>query len=252
MPRFFLVILLFLFSGKVILSQDIAPQIWSNIGVAWNINDQYSWRNTATYSVLLSNDYPWDEFALSSIGVYKFHHFFEATFGVHTARTRQTQSLSSYEIRPFLGFRATTNSSKRWIISNATRFEVRQLIYSDVDRTLSFRFRNRTYAALAITKPSMESNINNLFVFGYFEAFLNLGQEVRERFFNLFKYKIGLAYKINEHWGVNLGLIYQDSRDNVLEPTNLPATFITNYVVEWGIVYTIGPKQKLKNEKPDQ
>lgn len=220
--------------------------------MAWNINDHYSWRNTASYSILFSSEYPWDEFALSSVGVYKFKRFFEATLGFYTARTRQTLSLSSYELRPFVGFRATTNNSKRWLISNISRFEMRQLIYSDVDHSLSFRFRNRTYAALALTKTSMAENSNNLFVFGYFEGFLNFGQEVRERFFSLFKYKLGLGYRINENWGVNLGLIYQDSRDNTVEPSQLPTNLITNYVVEWGIGYTIGPKNKLKNEKQGQ
>lgn len=84
---------------------------------------------------------------------------------------------------------------------------------------------------------------NNLFVFGYFEAFFNFGQEVRERFFNQFKYKLGLGYRLNTHWGFNLGVIYQDATNNVILPTQTPTNLITNYIIDWGIVYVITSKK---------
>ena len=98
----------------------------------------------------------------------------------------------------------------------------------------------------------MDINKNRLFIYGYFEAFFNFGQEVRERFFNQFKYKLGLAYRINPHWGVDLGVIYQDAKDNVVTPSQLPTNLITNYVLDWGVVYIIPASGKPKNEKPGQ
>ncbi len=235
----FLLILTLIVFNKILKSQDIAPQIWSNVGVAWNINEHFSWRNTGAFNILLSDEYPWHEFTLTSTGVYKFKKYFEATLGVYTARTKQSLSLNSYEVRPFIGFRASTNSKKRWLISNLSRFETRQIFYSDVEHSLSFRFRNRTSASVSINKPSMLTAKNNLFAFGYFEAFYNFGQEVRERFFNQFKYKFGIGYRLNTSWGFNLGIIYQDAKDNVIEPSNLPTNLITNYILDWGIVYVI-------------
>lgn len=238
--------------GKVVISQSFAPQIWNNVGVSWNIDNHFAWRNNVSYNVLLSSDYPWDELTFSSTGVYKFERFFEATLGVYTARARQTQSLRSYEVRPFIGFRAATNNSKRWYITNLSRFEMRQLFYSDANQNLNFRFRNRTYVALSLNKSSMDINTNRLFIFGYFEAFFNFGQEVRERFFDQFKYKLGLAYRISPYWGVNLGVIYQDAKDNVTTPSQLPTNLITNYVIDWGVVYIIPASGKPKNEKQAQ
>lgn len=236
-------ILGFLVVSKTLKSQAIAPQIWSNVSVAWNINEHFSWRNTVAYNVLLSEEFPWHEFTLTSTGVYKFEKHFEVTLGVYTSRTKQSLSLNSYEVRPFVGFRASTNSEKRWFVSNLSRFETRQIIYSDVDHSLSFRFRNRTSATVSLNKPSMTTAENNLFIFGYFEAFFNIGQEVRERFFNQFKYKLGLGYRLNTSWGFNMGVIYQNATNNVVVPTHPLTNLITNYVIEWGIVYVIASKK---------
>jgi len=238
-----IVLLLLLVTGigiKSLNSQDIAPQVWSNAGVAWNINEHFAWRNYVAYNVLISNEYPWDEFTITSTGAYRFKRFFEATFGVYTARTRQTESIKSFEIRPFAGFRASTNNTKRWLISNLSRLEMRRMFYSGKENSTSFRFRNRTYAGVSLNKTSISVGKNNLVLFGYFEAFFNFGQEVRERFFNQFKYKMGFAYRLNNSWGFDLGVIYQDAKNNVKIPTQAPTNQITYFIIEWGLVFVIG------------
>lgn len=85
---------------------------------------------------------------------------------------------------------------------------------------------------------------NNLFLFGSFEAFFNLGQEVRERFFNQFKYKIGLGYRLSYPWRFDIGVIYQDSKNTTGEPINPTANIITKYILEWGVAYIIPPKKR--------
>ncbi len=229
--------------GSSLMSQVIAPQLWNNASVGWNINDKFSWRNSTAYNVLLSNETPWAEITFTSTAVFKFHHFMEASAGVYTARTKQTIELFSYEFRPFIGFRISTGNEKRWQISNLSRLEMRQFIYSDVENDFGFRFRNRTYAAVSLNKPSMAINRNRLILYGYFEAFFSIGQEVRERFFNLFKYKMGLAYRLNDNWGFDLGIIYQDARNNVVLPAQAPTNLITKYIINWGIVYVITSKK---------
>jgi hypothetical protein len=242
---FFISIFLFGFAVfiKPLKSQDIAPQIWTNASVAWVINDRFSWRNNAAYNVLVSSEFPWDEITLTSTGVFKFANFFEATTGIYSALTKQTGSLSSFEVRPFIGFRASTNIEKRWLLSNLSRLELRYLNYSDGNsNNVSLRFRNRTIISVSLIKKTMSINKNNLFVFGYFEAFFNFRTEVRERFFNQFKYKLGLGYRINYHWGIDFGVIFQDATNNVTDPVVLPTTLITNYIFEWGVRFVIGPK----------
>ena len=78
---------------------------------------------------------------------------------------------------------------------------------------------------------------------GYFEAFLNLGDEIKERFFNQFKYKVGVGYRHDFSWRIDAGLIYQDAKDNVDAPTQLPTNQITNFIFEYTIYYLIPAKK---------
>ena len=98
----------------------------------------------------------------------------------------------------------------------------------------SYNERHWVSAAIALV---------GLFVFGYFEGFFNFGQEVRERFFTQFKYKLGFGYRINFHWGLDIGILYQDATNNVVEPVLLPTTLTTNYIFEWGVRFIIGSNE---------
>jgi len=86
-------------------AQDIAPQIWNNASFNWNINDRFALRNTLAYNVLLSEEFPWNEITFSTNGVYIFQKHLEASLGLYLASTNQSVNLSSFETRPYHGFR---------------------------------------------------------------------------------------------------------------------------------------------------
>jgi hypothetical protein len=65
---------------------------------------------------------------LTSTGAFRFANLFEVTAGIYSALTKQTGSLSSFELRPFVGFRVSSNFEKRWMISNLSRLEFDILI----------------------------------------------------------------------------------------------------------------------------
>lgn len=113
---------------------------------------------------------------------------------------------------PHIGFRVFTNTDKRWYISNLSRMEVRFFTYSDRKMEIGYRFRNRTSIVVSLNRQSMV-NDNNLFLFGYFAAFYNFETEIRERFFNRFKYKLGFGYRLSYPWQFDFGLIYQDTKN---------------------------------------
>ena len=174
-----------------------------------------------------------------------FHHFMEATLGFYMAGTQQSEELRSYEYRPHIGFRVFTNNSKRWFVTNLSRLELRKFRYTDGTSDLAFRFRNRTYGVVALNKKSMIAN-KTLFLFGYFEAFYNFENEVKERFFNQFKYKLGLGYRHSYYWHFTIGAIYQDARNNIEGPSQLPVIVNTDWIFEWAVIYVFPPKKKKK------
>lgn len=102
---------------------------------------------------------------------------------------------------------------------------------------------------VSLNKKTMVEN-NNLYLLGYFEVFYNFDDEVQERFFDLWKYKIGLGYRLSYKWRFDLGFVFQDSRNTIEQPVNLPTNIITNYVIEWGIAFII--PEKIKKEKQTQ
>jgi hypothetical protein len=186
---------------------------------------------------------PWNEMTGMASGNFHFHRFMEADAALYFARVKQNNTLSSFEYRPSTGFRIFSNPLKRWLVVNGSRIELRFFRYSDRTTDLTFRFRNRTNAAVSLTRSSMADK-RNLFLFGYFELFYNFGMEVRERFFNQFKYKLGLGYRLSDTWRFHLGMIYQDAVDNVVEPAQMPVEIDTRYIFEWGIVYVIPMRQE--------
>ena len=221
----------------------ISPQLWNNVYVGWNITDKFILRNALAYNVLIASEVPWSELTYSVSGVYRFHRFMEANAGLYLARTKQISNLKSSELRPFAGFRVFTNDEKRWQLTNLSRFEMRSMIYSDQKIAFGFRFRNRTYAAVSLIKPTMVSD-QNLFLFGYFEAFFSFGQEIRERFFNQFKYKLGFVYRLSYNWRFDIGLIYQDANSTAIIPIHPTRNEITYFILEWGVAYIIPVKKR--------
>lgn len=238
-------IILICFSTLNVLGQqdDVQPQLWSNLYIGWDASDKFILRNGIAYNFLVSKDAPWSELTVFSNAVFTFHRFMEATAGVYISGSRQSEKLRSFEYRPNVGIRFFTNPSKRWMVTNLSKFEMRIFRYSDGQNDLVFRFRNRIYGIVSLNKHAI-SDDKNLFLFGYVEAFNNFGEEVRERFFYQFKYKLGLTYRLSFPWRFNIGVIYQDSRDNIEGPAQLPVVVNTKWILEWGVAYIIPAKKK--------
>jgi hypothetical protein len=230
--------LIFYFSVSKLQSQDIAPQIWNNANLIWNIDDQFAFGSSISYNVLLSQEFPWHEINFTGMGVYAFKSYFEFIFGLYLAQTKQSLNLSSFETRPYFGLRLFSNNQRRLMISNLSRLELRHFRYSDKTKDFGARFRNRTILSFAINRKSMASS-KNLFALGYIEAFYSFDNEIKERFFNQFKYKLGLGYRFTSSWIVSVGAIYQDAVNTAAEPSLAPTTLTTNYVFDWGVTYII-------------
>ena len=228
-------------------SDGVSPQLWNNGYVLWNVSERFDFRGALSYNVLLNKTVPWNEISATAAGAWKFHRFMDASLGIYMARSLESSELKSFEYRPFIGFRLFTDNKRRWLISNRSRFEIRTFVYSDESNDFTFRFRNLTYASISLNKREM-TMFNNLFVFAYFEVFYNFEKEVQERFFDLFKYKIGLGYRLDKNWRFDLGFVNQDSRNTIEIPSQLPSDVITRYVIEWSIAYTIPSKHREQNK----
>jgi len=216
-----------------------SPQIYNNLFVGWPIKNQFALRSELSYNFLYLDPAAWNELSASSTLAKGFKGIFEGTAGLYYARVQQNENLSNWELRPIPGFRIFSNTEKRFRIGNYSRMEFRYLVYSDNENDGTARFRNRTTFALSLNQASISATTKNLFVFMYFEAFHNFDDDTRERFFKQSKIKLGLAYRIDAKWSIDLGAIYLDSDNNLEVPAQLPTVVDTNYIIEWQLAYRI-------------
>jgi len=117
------------------------------------------------------------------------------------------------------------------------------MIYSDQQNTFGFRLRNTTLVTTSLNKGSVIED-KTLNLFGSVEFFYNSNDDLRERFVNQIKYKLGLAFRLSFTWRFDIGLMYQDAKNNVPLPSQYPTTLVSNYVLELGVGYFIGGKKK--------
>lgn len=225
-----------------------APQLYNNLSALWNINDRFSFGGNIALNYVLNKNYYWRERAFTATLVYHLRKKIDVTGGAYSSFVNQNEYLKSREVRGVLGLRFFRPSTHRFVVSNFSRLEFRTLFYSDGDNNFTIRARNLTHLFFSLTKKKMNLR-NNLFLLSYFELFYNFQSDVRERFFNLYKVKLGAGYRFNIPISIDLGLIYQDSEENDGLPVNLPVNYDTHFILEWRVVYFFNDmKEKQKAE----
>ena len=240
--RIFIILVLFQLQLKA-QDKTVRPQLWNNLYLGWEINDRFSLQNSLAYNVLLSQEVKWQEFSNSISSTANLTNWFAGTAGLYVSKTQQIDEIWSSEVRPFASIRFLTLPGKRWRISNRSRFEWRNIFYSKIKDNSSLRFRNRTSFSVSLIKSEIIAD-NNLSLYGFFEFFHNFDKNVQERFFTQSKTKLGFYYRKNFHWRFDLGFMYQDAKSSIVEATILPTNYITNYIIDWGIIYIIATKKK--------
>jgi len=234
-----LAIQLILMSAQLGLAQSdgTSPQFWNNAGFGWTINERFSQSNEVSFNFLADKEFTWKEVAYWGNVEYAINPILEGMAGLYMASTDQDLDFRTNEVRPFLGLRIHSSVMKRFSIANLSRFEFRFMHNKDNGWNPTFRFRNRTTAAVALNKPSLAA-VKMLSVFGFFEIFSN-AERVEERFFKQLKYKVGLAYRFTSSWRMNIGTIFQQSENTIAQPILLPTEVVTNVIIELGVSYRL-------------
>lgn len=216
----------------------IQPQYWNNLTIDLGISEKLLLTNTLSYNVLINKELPWSEVSNNVTANYSISYFLVGTGGLYFAHTKQSNTLTTIELRPYLGVKLFSDLEKRWIIGNLSRMELRNLSYSDNTNNSTFRFRNRTTSAIAINRTSMLED-NTLSIFAYVEAFHNFEKDVVERYFTTLKYKPGIAYRFSPKWRINIGALFNNARSTIVDPSLTPTNVVTNIILEWGVTYAM-------------
>ena len=242
---FFFLCLIFYLIPKIMTAQidtDV-PILNHNFTLRYIADEKNSLAFNLAYDHSLSEDFIWNEIALNSVYIRAMNNFINVSGGLYINHVTQDRELTSNELRPYASFRIYRPNKYKFMVSNLSRLEVRFLTFSDDDYEWAGRFRNMTHVFYSLNRSAVLAD-RNFILFGYAEWFANF-EKTRERFFNLFKGKLGMAYRLNFQWACDLGVIYQDTKDNVDGPAVLPVIYNTDFIFEWRISYTILSKQLL-------
>jgi hypothetical protein len=186
-----LILTMCLFGIKVLGQNDgFKPQIWNNASIGWISEKGFSLMNTFSYNVLLSQDAPWNEFSNAFSTAYTFNPYISVIGGFYVARTKQSTTLSSSELRPTLALSLSTNVENRWRVANNSKFVFSFLNYTDDSQDNTLRFRNRTLLTVAVKESNLLQD-GSIVLFSYFEIFHNFEESTVERFFTTAKVKLG-------------------------------------------------------------
>lgn len=242
-----LVFILFIYCSfsalNLLKAQKIVdPQLYNNLAVSVDLSSKWTIFNQFSFNVLMSDKSLWNETSILSIPSYRINKNISAIGGFYISYVNQNKTLSSLELRPSFGIIFSSTLNHRFSIGNTSRIEFRFMNYSDADKDFTLRFRNRTDLIVSLIKPKINMN-KNLFLFAHFEIYYNFEENIRERFYNIYRIKLGLGYRLSFPWRFSLGVLYQDSELNIGEPTNQPTNVITNYIFEWRVIYVIDAKK---------
>ena len=88
---FFCLFIRFALKGQ---DNSIRPQLWNNLYLVKNINEKLAFRNALAFNVLLSNDYPWNEYSYSGAVSYDLKPWINGSAGLYLSSTRQSENLT--------------------------------------------------------------------------------------------------------------------------------------------------------------
>jgi len=130
--------------------------------------------------------------------------------------TRQKEGVTTVEWRPNIGFRINF-FQQSWTLRTNARLESRNIHYKETNETLNtLRFRVRLELIYPITNPS-QRDPKTLYGLTDFEVFADVaGDEVEERFSNRNRFRLGLGWRQDLEWRVELIYTRQNSK-NTLE-----------------------------------
>ncbi len=207
-------------------AQDaVTGQVWTDFLLDWYVRGDHLVEFELGPKVLFSGGQRWAELTLTPAYEYVVGHYFELVARTLFSLVRQNNTLSTFEIRPIIGFRLyiLSASSHRVMVRDFNRVESRNIRYDDTDDWEStWRYRNRLEAQIAINHAHLADD-HTLYLLTDAELFVNLGRAAEERFNDNWRFRAGLGYRIKYEWRIELLYTAQLSRDTLLsdfEQTN--------------------------------
>ena len=198
--------------------EEVTGQIWVDFLTDWYVTSHHLLELEVGPKLLFSGGQRWAELTLTPAYEWVAAPRFELVVRTLFSWVRQNQALSTFEIRPILGFRlyALQASEHRFMVRDFNRVESRNIRYDrSGDWDTTWRYRNRLEAQIAINHEHLADD-HTLYLLADAELFVNLGRAAEERFNDNWRIRGGLGYRLKYEWRFELLYTLQLSRDTLL------------------------------------
>jgi hypothetical protein len=197
--------------------EEVTGQAWVDFVTDWYVRSHHLLELEVGPKTLFSGGEWWGELTLTPAYEWVAAPRFELVVRTLLSWVRQNNELSTFEIRPVLGFRlyALQASAHRLMIRDFNRVESRNIWYDEArDWDSTWRYRNRLEFQLAINHKHL-ADAHTLYLLTDAEVFVNLSKAAEERFNDNWRFRAGLGYRIKYEWRVELIYILQITRDTL-------------------------------------
>ena len=197
---------------------EVTGQAWVDFLTDWYVTSEHLVELEVGPKVLFSGGQQWSELTLTPAYEFVAGPRFELVVRTLFSWVRQNKALSTFEIRPILGFRVyiLQPSEHRFMVRDFNRVESRNIWY-DTNRAwdTTWRYRNRLEAQVAINHDHLADD-HTLYLLADAEAFVNLGRAAEERFNDNWRIRSGFGYRLKYEWRFELLYTLQLSKDTLL------------------------------------
>ena len=206
-------------------------QFWSSAMIDWNFEPIWLAELEFNYNQLLSDGEPWREYSIQPSIEYYPSRSFDLLAGVYLTDTKQNSQEDTREIRPFAGFRWNiVKPEKRVFFRAQSKLEYRYFTSREEGASKrAIRIRNRLDIFIPITGQSYVSD-NDLYGLAFSEVFVNIDDNIDERYKGTFRQYLGLGYRFSYEWRSELQYVLQLSRDSITDD-NFDTTSNVIYII---------------------
>ena len=207
-------VLIFGFSPTIVSGQSTSEQIWFEYLINYAFANSFNLENAFKYSTVL--DAPrWQSFEFTPTLDYSLTPHVDISFATAIERTDQTESFSTFEVRPVLGTRIHITPHRRILTRALIRQEQRNIQNLETkDWDNSWRSRFRAEMLIPINKKSF---FDDKLWYGILDAewFLTVDSDVDERFANRFRVRMGIGYRLSYSSRFEFIYMIQESKNAI-------------------------------------
>ena len=204
--------------GSLHAQEDVTGQAWVDFLTDYYVHSNHLVELEIGPKALFSGGQRWAELTLTPAYEWVVGHRFELVVRTLFSWVRQNKALSTFEIRPVLGFRLyiLQPNQTRFMVRDFNRVESRNIRYDDSgDWDTTWRYRNRLEVQMAINHDHLADD-HTMYFLADAEAFINLGRAAEERFNDNWRIRSGVGYRLKYEWRFELLYTLQLSKDTLL------------------------------------